>query len=264
MTIKKLKKPVALLLAAILMAVPSVSASAAGGNTTISGEGTTSMNNNGLYNSTPVADLTNNNYEIEVSALTSGSCEITYDIRVSWGDMQFKYDYGSTWDPINHTYTMGASGEQKGGWVMDGYVDGINNKISVVNNSNFPVVANFGFDENTTLNANKNANKSVVGIFSTNNADFTSAVLQRGKGGTGILSMETKYINLEMDASQLAANTDYYATSGAAACTAVTSKGDMYFALSGIPDKNGPSEYTTVGKLTINIAPYPGATLRTK
>ena len=263
---KRLTKAfVATAMSVCLVWAPAISVLAAGNSVTITGEGGLEVNSSGLYDSNPAnPTLDNNDYEIDVNAKVSGGAEIVYNIRVEWGAMQFRYDYGSIWDPVNHTYTAGESGQQGGGWV-DACVDGVNNKITVINNSNFPVIANFSFTiNNNALNANNNVTKAVTGIFSLNNSDFTSELLKRGKKGTNIQYMEQIYPSLEMHAGNLANNTVYYATSDSAFSNADTSKKDVYFALTGIPDIGGPTDYTSVGKIKISITPYPNATARIK
>ena len=49
--------------------------------------------------------------------------------------MNFEYNYGSVWDPATHSY---SSGEKEGSWKTS-CLNGTNNKISVENNSNYPV-----------------------------------------------------------------------------------------------------------------------------
>jgi hypothetical protein len=262
---RKLQKSIiAVVMAAVFCAVPTISASADAGNVTVSGNGATTLKDTGLYDANINGTLENNDYEIDVKALTSGGAEIVYNIYIEWGKMEFEYDFGSTWDPETHSYIMGKSGSQSGGWIKAGHVDGTQNKITVNNNSNFPVSVSFDFTEGNALNANKNAPGAVVGVFAANNNAFTDDILNAGKGGAGILAMETAFINLEMVATNLTAGTVYYATPNAASSTAETSTGAMYFALSGKPDKGAATTLTSVGTLKVKVEPYPGATQKTK
>ena len=84
---------------------------------------------------------------IPVRAKITGGQGVVYIVDLTWGAMQFEYDYGSTWDSEQHKYTPGASGKPGGGWNMD-QVDGNNNKITVTNGGNFPVSVGFTYEMN--------------------------------------------------------------------------------------------------------------------
>lgn len=264
---KQLIKSMAIAMAGVLFASCAISASASS-PVTITGTGTTTING-ANYNSTPDGGgLSGGPAEIDVQARATGGSEIVYDIVVSWGAMQFEYDYGSTWDPVNHQYTAGNSGNQTGGWTVGG-VNGENNKITVKNNSNFPMTASFSFEVGETLNAAQ-APGSVVGIFSTANTDFkatpssttTTNLLNLGLMGTGIQQMQTAKLDLEMDASQLATGIYYYATDGTVRSDAAASEKNMYFALSGKPDNGVASTLASVGKISVALSPFANASRR--
>ena len=202
----------ALAMAGVLFASCAISASAAN-EIKITGTGTTTQSTStGLYNGNLTADLENNPAPIDVQAKTSGGAEIVYNLTVSWGNMQFEYDFGGKWNPSLHTYSLGASGKQGGGWTAAG-VDGENNKITVRNDSNFPMTASFSFEIGNTLNPSGiNNDGAVVGIFSENNTDFvttsggspsTTSLLDEGYNGTGIAAKTNPTVNMEMVATEL-------------------------------------------------------------
>lgn len=264
----------ALAMAGVLFASCAISASAEN-EINITGTGTTTQNaSTGLYNANQTADLENNPASIDVQAKTSGGAEIVYDLTIKWGNMQFEYDFGGQWSPTSHTYTLGNSGKQGGGWTPAG-VDGTNNKITVKNDSNFPMTATFSFVIGNTLNPSGNTNNgAVVGIFSENNNDFvttsggspsTTSLLDEGYNGNGIATKTNPTVNMEMVATGLDNGQIYYATSINATSDEDTAKKDMYFALSGRPDTGlQQSSLTSIGTLKVAVAPFKNATQRTK
>ncbi|MBO6214656.1 MAG: hypothetical protein J6N76_03865 [Lachnospiraceae bacterium] len=254
-------KRIAVVAAAGMLFSSVLTVSAATGSTKVTGTGTTSVNTStGTINSTPDAELTNGESTIDVQAKVSGGNEIVYDLDITWGAMQFEYDYGSQWNPATHSYTAGTSGAQDGGWVTTGYVDATNNKITVVNNSNFPMKADFS-SEVTGLNANATDSGSVVGIFANNNTALTAAVLAEGYNGASTNSMTTIAASMEMYTKSLTSGQNYYyktkddAAKADAEADAAAAKSEIYFALSGKPDVGGPQTFSSVGTITINIAP---------
>ncbi len=255
----------AVLAAAALALALVVPAGTEAADVKVDGTGTTSSNSTtGLYDGQTDAALNNATSTKDVQAKVSGGSEIVYDLDITWGAMQFEYDYGATWSPSTHSYTAGSSGNQDGGWVTAN-VDGAKNKISLVNNSNFPMKADFSYTPDTTLNATPATTGAVTGIFSTVNTNLnTAAVLALGKNGSGVSAMETGTLILQMDKTNLTtAGTTYYYYGG----TGYTDDGDydkdMFFALTGKPDAGGPSTYTSVGSISVAIAPCTGVTKAT-
>lgn len=233
---------------------------------TVLGEGTTTPDGalyDGLY-SDPVPE--NATYDIGVFAKTSGSpAEIFYDVEVSYGAMQFVYDYGSYWNPTTHTYTPadGGTGRQDGGWVQN-YIGTENDKIIIENFSNFPMTCSLSYSpEGTALNDAPEAAGSVTGLFAEEGSTLRDVdLLAEGKRGAGERSMGTYSAVLEMDHSgidQANVNGSFYYYKN---LDGETSK-VVYFALSGKPDWGGPADYTKVGTITIDIAPAVNTTKRT-
>lgn len=226
---------------------------------TVLGEGTTTPDGvlyDGQY-SDPVPE--NATYEIGVFAKTSGSAaDILYDVEVTYGDMQFVYDYGSYWNPTTHTYTPaeGGTGRQDGGWVQS-YIGTLNDKIVINNLSNFPMTCSLSYSvESTALNDDPTAAGSVIGLFDEEAANLRDYdLLSEGKYGNSERSKGTYSAVLEMDHSgidQAKINGSFYYYKDS--LTGDTSK-VVYFALSGKPDRGGPTTFTKVGTITIDIAP---------
>ena len=268
MTKKRLIKPLALALGGALFMACTVNAAAAS-SVTIEGTGSTTSLGTQSYFATIDGELSNSPTEINVQAKVSGGPEIVYNVKISWGAMKFEYYYGRTWDPQTHSYTNGSSGDPAGGWTSAG-VNGENNKITVKNNSNYPMTIGFDFEEGTALNTNNTQNGSVIGIFSTTNNTFTNndqIILTKGLNDDGAGNM-TATFDLEMDPSNIETDDIYYATNNSvtAADAAAAIEKDMFFALAGKPDSGITtlSSYGDVGNIKVTVEPFNNATQKTK
>ena len=251
--IKRISKYLAIVFALTMMF--SIVAYAAPGSADVTGTGTTSPDGFGRYNGNIDGDLSGASTGISVLARVSGGNEIVYDVDISWGGMMFEYYYGQTWNPTTHTYTNVVGEDPEGGWITDGYINGVNNRITVTNNSNFPMVADFSFEINgTALNASPYSDGSVTGIFSTSNdtlATIDGALLKEGWNGSHTLSMMTDRHILEMDNNNLGSGNHYYYAVNDGGATFI----DEYFALSGRPDVNSSESFTDAGTITVTISP---------
>ena len=199
--------------------------------------------------------------EIPINASTKGA-DIIYKITVDSGAMNFTYTYGKTWDPDTHTYADGTVGWDPAD------LDGTNNKITVVNYSNYPVKASFAVDPSGAIAAAFNntptATNAVRGFFSTQNSDFVSntgvtTIVSSGVGGS-----QTGSMTLEMNASALTVGDKYYRKDENVAYTDSTAcEGSMFFALAGVPDKNIDTS-TVVGNIIVTITPETNTTIVTR
>ncbi|WP_155242776.1 hypothetical protein [Butyrivibrio fibrisolvens] len=244
---KTLMKSLAVVTAGVLIFThaPTVMA------TSIEGTGSV-VQESGKWNGETDGELAPANINVLVS--TEGGSDIIYNVKITYGAMKFIYDYGSVWDPKTHTYTAGSSGKQSGGWVKSGVVDGTNNIITLTNNSNFPVQADFKYTaEGKKLNESPSPTKGgVTGIFAKDNSAFTDAVLAEGlNNGSNVSGMQTLQLVLEMDIKKLAVGDSYYYknTNGG------LNEGNVYFALSGKPDKGLTLNSEKVGTIGITITP---------
>ena len=193
---------------------------------------------------------------IDVLVTTSGGSDIIYDVDITYGSMTFVYDYGSVWNPDTHSYKAGPSGKQSGGWVSSG-VDGTNNKITLTNNSNFPMQADFKYTADSVLNSNPTDEGSVIGIFTKTNSELAD-VLTEGYGSSTVSGMLTLQLVLEMDITNLKTGDSYYKYGNG------QTEGDVYFALSGKPDTGLTLSQKKVGTIGITIAPCQGVSKETK
>ncbi len=217
---------------------------------TIQGTGEVVQNASGSYSAT-AENLTAPSFEMDiVSVSTSGDPEIVYDVQIEWNSMQFEYDYGYYWEPSNHRYRTGMSGNQGGGWVTNNYVNGINNRITVTNSalSRFPMDVAFSFENGDfPMNADPSASGSVVGIFADYNPLLVNdALLKEGRNGPNTSNMTTATMTLE---TMYTGSGTYYKDEEG------TFTKNMYFALSGIPDPGYPQEYKSVGRIIVNVSP---------
>ena len=261
MTKKRLIKPLALALGGALFMACAVNA-AAESSVNLEGTGSTTYLGPSSYRATIDGQLTNSPAKITVQAQVSGGPEIVYNVQISWGAMMFEYDYGRTWDPQSHSYT----GNPVPTWKSEG-VNGENNRISVRNNSNYPMTIGFDFEEGTVLNTDSSQNGSVIGIFSTTNNTFIAddySILTKGLNDTGA-GNKTATLDLEMDTTHLGHDSFYYATNDSVtpAAAAAAYQKDMFFALAGKPDPGitlaSPGE---VGNIIVTVKPYNNATMK--
>lgn len=186
---------------------------------------------------------------IDVQAKETGNAhEIVYSVTVTWGTMQFEYYYGPTWDPGSHSY-KGASGE---GW-KDSYVDGSNNRIKVVNDSNWPVDVEVSFDlAPARFNVHPDRETSVKGRFDYDNDDLKNNLTDSNVDncGYGRLSF---FLNSSDSLNQYF-DSDTLLDSGG---TKLTTSKVLYFTLWGTPDKaNAKSDFTKAGTIKVMVKPY--------
>ena len=218
-------------------------------------EGTGSVvQSGGKLNGATAEDKALDPASIDVLVTTSGGSDIIYNVRIDYGSMTFVYDYGSVWNPNTHSYKAGPSGNQSGGWAKSG-VDGTNNKITLTNNSNFPIQADFKYTADSVLNTNPTDEGSVIGIFTKTNSELEN-VLAEGYGSSTVSGMKTLELVLEMDTSELVKGNSYYYKDSDGGPI----EGSVYFALSGKPDKGLTLNSTKVGTIGITITPCQGVT----
>ena len=199
-----------------------------------------------------------NSTSIDVQAQTTGGGDIVYSVKIDWGAMKFEYDYGSTWDPATHKYISGSTGNQDGGWNTTTYVDGTNNKITITNDSNFPVNADFAYSNTdpAVFNAAE-TNTSVAGMFDTNNATLKNAV---DANTTNTLGLTAPTLALNTKTSELdGGDVYYYQGTDDGKNTA-----DIYFSLIGKPDRGIKlTTMQSVGTIKVTITPATATTQAT-
>lgn len=246
-----------------------------GGSATISGSATTGGEDttlavDGDEDEVDSTTDTAGQNDINVWAKISGSDgnDIIYSISVDWGNMQFVYDWGGSWDAESHTYT--TSGESGGattaGWIST-YVNGTQNKITVTNDSNYPVTSKFAYANTLTeimeagegtgtyesaFNVTPTENGSVTGIFADDNDTLSANINAEGYNGVGDTNVET--VNT---ASFDLATSDTLCEVQPTGLSETDIEDSVYFSLCGTPDSGKTiSNFASVGIITVTITPY--------
>ena len=228
--------------------------------------GTYTYTDTGLFdsNGSPTQDSSSTaTTSIDVSAHVEGGPAIIYSVQIEWGAMQFEYDYGSKWNPATHTYVAGNSGSRNGGWVAS-HLDGSNDKITVTNDSNYPISATFTYsDSSHALNPNGTSTNTVTGIFDSSETRLKGYV--SANSNTSSLTTDqtnpTRYI--DMCTSGLDAGDTYYKYNGTVG-NAGGYVDNLYFSLIGEPDPGlsmSTGVYTASGTVKVDIAPVPAGSV---
>lgn len=207
--------------------------------------------------------------DIPVSAEIVGSADkIIYSVRVEYGDMNFSYDFGQTWDPETHTYSVKKTDEFSGGWVVRKCIDGKNNAIKVTNNSNYPIHTELSYTQDvknggTFFNSSLNQTNNVVGIFSKDNDTLAAHINDddyNGLHATNVDAMMTTTFDLDMDYSNLTIGEyDDYGVLPNTNDNFQKFSQTIYFALCGTPDSTVTftDGYVPVGTIKFTVSPVP-------
>lgn len=202
--------------------------------------------------------------EIGVFVNAEGGEDITFSIHIDWGEMKFKYNFGTTWDPKTHSY----HGATKSGW-MKSYADGTNNKIEVFNNSNYPVHAEFTYKHVATdiFNRAAGGTDAVDGGFALDNADLLAHWDEiRGSADlhdpvkTVPYKVEGKTdVKLDMCTDALLPGDIAYSYEDKDEPNNIIHFDEVYFALFGLPDRNisvgTGGTFEQAGSITVHIKP---------
>lgn len=210
---------------------------------------------------------------IPVQAQLLGAGGIVYNVAISWGDMQFQYDYGDTWDPETHSYVPGQSGKVGGGWMLS-FINGAftpathtatgNNYIYVKNESNFPIDVNFAYAHEGGTNPFNPSGDPAVGYAVGGVFDYSNSALQTAvdNNNTDPASKAVPTpMHLNTDKSKLTTGKVYYYQE--------TDNGEydnaIFFALMGTPEAGLTMDgWTGVGSITATLSAATGVTKATK
>ncbi len=207
-------------------------------------------------------------FPIDVQARVTGDAEIIYYVQVQWGDMKFEYNYGQTWDPAQHKYVTPSGGSSSAGWNKS-YIADANNFITVTNDSNFPVTAEFNYahDDPNVFNDNPDTTLNAVkGTFGTSNtAANTGLQALADLGQTNTQSITSSYtMRLNTVTTALEDGDTYYYHTG---YETEPAENTVYFTLVGVPDNSRVNTLRTFAKrgtITVTIAPSLATTQATK
>lgn len=246
------KKIVAVFVAVFMLSTIFVTNAFASG-TTISGE----YNENGelVYGSTEGTDdavkkAVDNVADINVQAKVTEYNAAVYKIDIAWGAMQFEFkNDANNWDPDTHQYVTDEGTNKE--WIIDGYVNGENNKITLTNHSNARVNATFAYAHVTdAFNTNPESADAVRGHFFLDNENAKTAAGLLKNSATVQNAMTQPLVLHHLDNKGLV-DPGYYATHE-------ENIGSVYFTLNGTPDTakvEGYTNFTKVGTITVTITP---------
>ena len=243
-TIKK--KIVAVFVAVFMLSTIFVTNAFALG-TTISGE--YDENGNMVYGSIEGTD-DDNVADINVQAKVTEYNAAVYKIDIAWGAMQFEFkNDANNWDPDTHQYVTDEGTNKE--WIIDGYVNGENNKITLTNHSNARVNATFAYAHVTdAFNTNPESADAVRGHFFLDNENAKTAAGLLKNSATVQNAMTQPLVLHHLDNKGLV-DPGYYATHE-------ENIGSVYFTLNGTPDTakvEGYTDFTKVGTITVTITP---------
>ncbi len=240
------KKIVAVFVAVFMLSTIFVTNAFALG-TIISGE--YDENGNMVYGSIEGTD-DDNVADIDVQAKVTEYNAAVYKIDIAWGAMQFEFkNDANNWDPDTHQY-VAEDGTNKE-WIIDGYVDSVNNKITLTNHSNARVNAEFAYAHvANAFNTDPTSANAVRGHFFLDNeaAKIAAGILENS--ATVQNAMPQSLVLHHLDDQGLV-DPGYYAQNG-------ENTGSVYFTLNGTPDTakvEGYTDFTKVGTITVTITP---------
>ena len=246
------KKIVAVFVAVFMLSTIFVTNAFALG-TTISGE--YNENGNLVYGSTvgtddAVENTVDNVADIDVQAKVTEYNAAVYKIDIAWGAMQFEFkNDANNWDPDTHQYVTDEGTNKE--WIIDGYVNGVNNKITLTNHSNARVNATFAYAHVTdAFNTNPESADAVRGHFFLDNENAKTAAGLLKNSATVQNAMTQPLVLHHLDNKGLV-DPGYYATHE-------ENIGSVYFTLNGTPDTEkveGYTDFTKVGTITVTITP---------
>lgn len=246
------KKIVSVFVAAFMLSTIFVT-NAFAFDTTISGE----YDENGdlVYGSTVDTDdavekTVDNVADIDVQAKVTEYNAAVYKIDIAWGAMQFEFkNDANNWDPVDHEYKAEEGTNKE--WIIDGYVNGENNKITLTNHSNARVNVAFDYAHVTdAFNIDPTSPDAVRGhFFLTNDAAVIAAgILKNSETVQNAIPQPLVLHHLD---NKGLVDPGYYATNG-------ENTGSVYFTLNGTPDTakvEGYTDFTKVGTITVTITP---------
>ena len=170
-----------------------------------------------------------------------------YLVKIHWGDMKFVYDYGGKWNPKTHSYGVGSeSNEENPGWAVK-YVDGINNRIVIENQSTYPVKITCTYTSRKVFNLDNTSSMAVTGAFD-ESKDFIKGLSQNDNYGFSYVTTNHK--------DRYECILDTYPSSGILDTTDY--RKSVYFTLCGKPDDNrlSPGVPTKAGTIKVSVEPY--------
>lgn len=206
--------------------------------------------------------------DIGVNAKILEYGDVVYKIDISWGEMKFEYkNKTKKWDPENHEYVTNDQAAVSGEWLVDDYINGTNNMITVVNHSNARVDASFAYahdlsDSKSLFNATPEGDDAVRGHFFLSNDDAKTAATVLEGSATVVNGLETAITLGHQDALNAEG---YGGTDDSNGATAIVAGNEgsceryVYFTFNGTPDSDLEgsviADFTKAGTITVTITP---------
>lgn len=217
------------------------------------------------------ADGTDTSTDISIWAKVVEHGDIVYKVDISWGAMKFEFNnQAGKWDTKEHMYVV-EENQAGAEWTEKDYIDAINNKITVVNHSNWAVDTTFNYThDGAAFNTDKTGADAVRGHFFLDNDDAVIA----SKVLTNSATVENALTNKIMLGHQDKANALNYGgaeagnslSAGPFAGVDENTNGscirNVYFTFNGTPNIESLSneiktDFTKVGVITVTIEPTP-------
>lgn len=226
------------------------------------------------------ADGTDTQTDISIWAKVVEHGDIVYKVDISWGAMKFEFNnQAGKWNTDSHTYE--AVNNVSAEWTVDEYIDATNNKITVVNHSNWAVDTTFTYAHDLTaggesmFNEDPSETNAVRGHFFLDNADAVAASKELNDSNSiGDASDELETSEALMLGHQDKANKLNYGGvepgnslsegefNGVPENTNGSCTRNVYFTFNGTPNIESLSneiktDFTKVGVITVTIEPTP-------
>ena len=206
------------------------------------------------------AEATDDTTDISIWAKVVEHGYVVYKVDISWGAMKFEFNNQSgKWNTTTHEYD--DTGETTAKWTEEGFINGTNNQITVVNHSNAAVNATFNYAHvENAFNAAPDSDDAVRGHFFLDNAKAIEASKQLK--GTNV-AIEGELDEALMLGHQDASNPIGYGGGSVLENEAGSHTRKVYFTFNGTPDIGAlgddiKTDFTKVGVITVTIAPTNG------
>lgn len=222
------------------------------------------------------ADGTDTQTDISIWAKVVEHGDIVYKVDISWGAMKFEFNnQAGKWDTTQHKYVV-EENQAGAEWTVKDYIDSTNNKITVVNHSNWAVDTTFTYAHDGAAfnnDTNKDGENAVRGHFFLDNGKAVDA----SKKLTDSANVQDALITALTLGHQDATHKAMYggteegrdlSLSGEAAIVSAVGRNeensctrDVYFTFNGTPDieilnENIRTNFTKVGVITVTIEPW--------
>lgn len=216
------------------------------------------------------AAATDTETDISIWAKVVEHGDIVYKVDISWGAMKFEFNnQAGKWDTEEHKYVV-EDGQAGAEWTVKDFIDATNNKITVVNHSNWAVDTTFNYThDGAAFNTDKTGANAVRGhFFLTNEAAVVaskvltgSATVQNALTDEIMLGHQDKANKLNYGGVEAGNSLSEGAFDGVAENAEGSCTRNVYFTFNGTPDIANmddalKTDFTKVGVITVTIEPW--------